>query len=165
MWFCGGQSGTEAGFLRVLRFPLPIFIPPVAPQSPSPIIWGWYNRSVVAVLSSGHSLTPRRIIIKKQNKCTQISCLEWIRSHHPGLWQGEDNSYLGRVGTVIGNCYVTKVQTFSQDYLIYFCPMWASSSHLLYEIGNWRSAVTDLQVIPLSAHCVRLTNQEEFLIL
>jgi hypothetical protein len=29
---CGGQSGTGAGFLRVLRFPLPI-IPPVSPSS------------------------------------------------------------------------------------------------------------------------------------
>jgi hypothetical protein len=28
---CGGQSGTGAGFLRVLRFPLPILIPPTAP--------------------------------------------------------------------------------------------------------------------------------------
>jgi hypothetical protein len=28
--FCGGQSGTGAGFLRVLRVPLPI-IPPVSP--------------------------------------------------------------------------------------------------------------------------------------
>jgi hypothetical protein len=28
---CGGQSGTGTGFLRVLRFPLPILIPPVAP--------------------------------------------------------------------------------------------------------------------------------------
>jgi hypothetical protein len=27
---CGGQSGTGAGFLRVLRFPLPILIPPIA---------------------------------------------------------------------------------------------------------------------------------------
>jgi hypothetical protein len=35
---CGRQSGAGAGFLRVLRFPLPIFIPPIAPQSPSPII-------------------------------------------------------------------------------------------------------------------------------
>jgi hypothetical protein len=26
---CGGQSGAEAGFLRVLQFPLPIFIPPI----------------------------------------------------------------------------------------------------------------------------------------
>jgi hypothetical protein len=29
---CGGQSGTGAGFLRVLRFPLPI-IPPISPVS------------------------------------------------------------------------------------------------------------------------------------
>jgi hypothetical protein len=40
---CGGQSGTGAGFLRVLRFPLTILILPTAPQSSS-IIWGWYNR-------------------------------------------------------------------------------------------------------------------------
>jgi hypothetical protein len=30
---CGGQSGTGAGFLRVLQFPLPIFIPPNSPSS------------------------------------------------------------------------------------------------------------------------------------
>jgi hypothetical protein len=30
---CGGQSGAGAGFLRVLRFPLPFFIPPIAPSS------------------------------------------------------------------------------------------------------------------------------------
>jgi hypothetical protein len=47
---CGGQSGAAAGFLRVLRFPLPIFIPPIAPQSPSPIIWGWYNRPEVTTV-------------------------------------------------------------------------------------------------------------------
>jgi hypothetical protein len=28
---CGGQIGAGAGFLRVLRFPLPIFIPPNFP--------------------------------------------------------------------------------------------------------------------------------------
>jgi hypothetical protein len=38
---CGGQSETGVGFLRVLRFPLPIFIPPAATQSPSSIICGW----------------------------------------------------------------------------------------------------------------------------
>jgi hypothetical protein len=27
---CGGQSGNEAGFIRVLRFPLSILIPPTA---------------------------------------------------------------------------------------------------------------------------------------
>jgi hypothetical protein len=47
---CGGQSGAGAGFLRVLGFPLPIFIPTIAPQSPSPIIWGWYNRPEVAAV-------------------------------------------------------------------------------------------------------------------
>jgi hypothetical protein len=30
---CGGQSGTGAGFLRVLRFPLAIIIPPISPLS------------------------------------------------------------------------------------------------------------------------------------
>jgi hypothetical protein len=29
---CGGESGTGAGFLRVLRFPLPI-IPPISASS------------------------------------------------------------------------------------------------------------------------------------
>jgi hypothetical protein len=38
------------GFLRVLGFLLPIFIPPISPQSPSPIIRGWYNRPVVAAV-------------------------------------------------------------------------------------------------------------------
>jgi hypothetical protein len=58
VWSCGiwgGQSGARAGFLRVLRFPLPIFIPPISPQSPLSIIWAWYNRPVVATVSSGLS--------------------------------------------------------------------------------------------------------------
>jgi hypothetical protein len=40
---CDLQSGTGARFLRGLRFPLPIRIPPIASQSSS-TIWGWYNR-------------------------------------------------------------------------------------------------------------------------
>jgi hypothetical protein len=40
---CGGQSGAGAGFLRVLRFPLP-FIPPNFPSSQ--ITRGRYNRPV-----------------------------------------------------------------------------------------------------------------------
>jgi hypothetical protein len=40
---CGGQSGAGAGFLRVLRFPLP-FIPQTVPHSS--IIRGWYNRPI-----------------------------------------------------------------------------------------------------------------------
>jgi hypothetical protein len=42
---CGGQSGTGAGYVRVLRFPLPFLIPPTAPQSSS-VILGWYNKPV-----------------------------------------------------------------------------------------------------------------------
>jgi hypothetical protein len=30
---CGGQSGPGAGFLRVLRFPLPIIVPSISPSS------------------------------------------------------------------------------------------------------------------------------------
>jgi hypothetical protein len=43
---CDGQNGTEAGFLRVFRFPLPILIPPTAPHSSSSISRGWYNRPI-----------------------------------------------------------------------------------------------------------------------
>jgi hypothetical protein len=42
--FCGGQSGAGAGFLRVLRFPLPIFIPPIAPKIIFIYHRGLYNR-------------------------------------------------------------------------------------------------------------------------
>jgi hypothetical protein len=42
---CGGESGTGAGFLRGLRFPLPVLIPPTAPHSSS-VIRGWYNMPV-----------------------------------------------------------------------------------------------------------------------
>jgi hypothetical protein len=34
-----------------------------APQSPSSIIWGWYNRPVLAAVPSGLSLTPLILII------------------------------------------------------------------------------------------------------
>jgi hypothetical protein len=62
---CGGQSGTGSSFLRVLQFPLPIFIPLISPKSPSSIIWGWYNRTIVATVPSELSLTPLRMINKK----------------------------------------------------------------------------------------------------
>jgi hypothetical protein len=60
---CGGQSGAGAGFLRVLRFPLLIFVPSIAPQSSSAVIWGLYNRSEVAAVPSGLGPTPLIIII------------------------------------------------------------------------------------------------------
>jgi hypothetical protein len=75
---CGEQCGDGAGFLQVLWFPLPIFIPPIAPQSPSPIIWGWYNRSVVAAVPSGLSLTPLRIIIKELIIVMSVTAQKWL---------------------------------------------------------------------------------------
>jgi hypothetical protein len=42
----GGQTSTGARFLRVLRFALPILIPPTDPRSSPSIIRGWYNRPV-----------------------------------------------------------------------------------------------------------------------
>jgi hypothetical protein len=39
---CGRQRGSGGGFLRALRFPLPILIPPNAPYSS--VIRGWYSR-------------------------------------------------------------------------------------------------------------------------
>jgi hypothetical protein len=37
---------------------MPIFITPIAPQSPSSIIWGWDNRPVMAAVPSELSLAP-----------------------------------------------------------------------------------------------------------
>jgi hypothetical protein len=53
MWDLWWQNGTGTGLL----------ISPIAPQPPSSIIWGWYNRPVVAVVPSGLSLTAITIII------------------------------------------------------------------------------------------------------
>jgi hypothetical protein len=61
---CGGQSGTGASFLRVLRFPLPIIIPPTAPHSSS-IIRGCTIGQLVADVPSGLSLTPHQETKKK----------------------------------------------------------------------------------------------------
>jgi hypothetical protein len=40
-------------FSEYFCFPLPIFIPPISPQSPSPIIRGWYKR---------HYATSRKVV-------------------------------------------------------------------------------------------------------
>jgi hypothetical protein len=50
-------------FSEVLRFPLPIFIPAIAPQAPSYIIWGLYNRPEVAAVPR-ELVPPHKIIIK-----------------------------------------------------------------------------------------------------
>jgi hypothetical protein len=63
---CGGQSGTGAGFLRVLRFPLPIYFPPTAPHSSSSSSSGDGTiDQLVADLPSGLSLTQPQEIKKK----------------------------------------------------------------------------------------------------
>jgi hypothetical protein len=42
---CGGQSDSGARFLRVLRFPQPVLIPPTDPHSSS-LVRCWYNRHI-----------------------------------------------------------------------------------------------------------------------
>jgi hypothetical protein len=54
---CGGQSGAGAGLLKVLPFLLPIFIPPIAPQSSSSSEAGTIGQ-ILATVPSGLSLTP-----------------------------------------------------------------------------------------------------------
>jgi hypothetical protein len=44
---------------------LPIFIPPVSPQSPSPVIRGWYNRPVVAAVPK---VPPHKLTKKLKNR-------------------------------------------------------------------------------------------------
>jgi hypothetical protein len=77
---CGGQTGTGAGFVRVLRFPLPIRIPPIAPQSSSSssasIIWDWHTRPNSGRSTSwtqSHSM--RKIIKKKNTARVSVACL------------------------------------------------------------------------------------------
>jgi hypothetical protein len=63
---CGGQNGTGAGLFQVLRFSLPILIPPTTPHSSS-TIRGWYNRPNIGrrtKWTQSHS-TPRN---KKKKK-------------------------------------------------------------------------------------------------
>jgi hypothetical protein len=58
----GRRSGIGADFLRVLRFPLPVLIPPNAPYSS--IIWCWYNWPI----SGGRTRrTQSRVTPQKKN--------------------------------------------------------------------------------------------------
>jgi hypothetical protein len=58
---CGGQGGAQAGFLLVLRFPLPISI--------LIITRGRYDRSEVADVSNGPSLDSTPQYANLRNKC------------------------------------------------------------------------------------------------
>jgi hypothetical protein len=80
----GGQSDTGAGFLQVLRFPLPILIPPIAPHSSSYIIRSWYNRpnSVRRTKWTHSHPTPRnlkKITVSKRPNRVGVSHLTWGR--------------------------------------------------------------------------------------
>jgi hypothetical protein len=70
---CGGQSGAGTGFLRVLRFPLPLFIPPNSPSSQSP--GAGTIGQLAADVPSGPSLdfTPN-MRIKKKMFCDTTPC-------------------------------------------------------------------------------------------
>jgi hypothetical protein len=61
---CGVQSGTRAGFLRVLLLPLSIFIPPIFPSSYSPGA-GTIDLLVAAVPSRPNWTQPHTIPIKR----------------------------------------------------------------------------------------------------
>jgi hypothetical protein len=43
--------------------PLPILIPPIAQQSSSSIVRGWYDRPIVAAVPSGLSFTPLLLLL------------------------------------------------------------------------------------------------------
>jgi hypothetical protein len=65
---CGGQSGIGPGFFRVLRFPLPILIPPTASHSLSSIIRGWYNRPNSGQRTEWTLVSPNPKKLKKKTK-------------------------------------------------------------------------------------------------
>jgi hypothetical protein len=65
---CGGRSGTGAGFLRVLRFPLSIFIPLIASQSPSYHLRDWVGSD----LRIGHILRTNKWRIT-----SELTLLKW----------------------------------------------------------------------------------------
>jgi hypothetical protein len=64
---CSGQSGTGAGFLRVLQFPLPNICPLIARQSSTFIIQCWYSRPIIDRSNSGLGSTPAPKINKNSS--------------------------------------------------------------------------------------------------
>jgi hypothetical protein len=59
-----GQNGTGAGFLRVLRFPLPLLIPPNA--ACSSIVLDWYNRPISGRRTMWIQSHPKKVKVKKK---------------------------------------------------------------------------------------------------
>jgi hypothetical protein len=95
MGFGGGQSGAGVGFLRVLWFPLPIFIPPIAPKIIliyhrglcNGLKWPQYQGLIDTL---GLSTAPRIIII------IMINLRNMGIAYKIGIRKPEENKPLGR---------------------------------------------------------------------
>jgi hypothetical protein len=79
----GGQSGSGAGFLRLLRFPLPVLIPLTASHSSSISGAGTIGQ-LVADVPSGLSLTPNQKTNKQKNQT--LFWKEFITYNRPAIW-------------------------------------------------------------------------------
>jgi hypothetical protein len=70
------------GFSEYFGFPLPIFIPPISPQSPSPIIRRWYNRPVSGRSTQSPTAQIKNIIKKGQGRqVIHTTCLTFSSSN------------------------------------------------------------------------------------
>jgi hypothetical protein len=67
-------AAAQVGFLRVLRFPLPILIPPTA-LHPSSITRGWYNRPKLWPTWQVDSVSPHTKKLKKKLLRAWQACL------------------------------------------------------------------------------------------
>jgi hypothetical protein len=76
---CGGQSGTRVGFLRVLRFLLPVLMPQTAPHS-SYTIGGWYNRPISGRCTKWTQFRSIPRNLKKKGRNIPASC-KYKRKH------------------------------------------------------------------------------------
>jgi hypothetical protein len=87
---CGGQRDTGAGFLRVLRFTLPILIPPTIPHSS--IIRGWYNRP-----NSGRSTrwTHSDPMRKKYLYALELYSLTEVQQFSVAIFEAPDSDHIG----------------------------------------------------------------------
>jgi hypothetical protein len=91
-----GQSGAGVGFVRVLRFPLPILIPTTAPHSSS-IIQGWYNRPISGRRAKWtHSHTTRRNNLSHWSQCSRNLTSVDRHVYLDILWLDKVNLRLGR---------------------------------------------------------------------
>jgi hypothetical protein len=92
------------------------FIPPIAPKSPSSIIWDWYNRPIVAAVTSGLSLTPLRIIIIIKKITLDVTWSFCI---------------------YIGECSPEKVVTHLSEYMAHPKITWSSPNHENVNLMKW----------------------------